>query len=318
MVNLDSTKYVDLPSQTKQSNVSSSGVTAEGTEKSSPNQPATIAKKRSRTPLSYDIEEFEAQGQAGLQILVWENRYASKTSDKQTYFNLAGNSQSTNEEEILPGSKDIQNYENLRYQPVVELTRLALPKISRNQPEQSIQDTSPKQYQKRGQHYTTLIDEGPRSHEDIANEALTQEYQEIDTTTVGPPENREERQARNLEQIANPESYEGGVTIRELLDEKQENIQETNAGEPIKGAVTSREQRTGLENMSSTLKILKEVVVNEEIKSLGIIRDLAILNKSEWGYFVEQCNRIFRKHQIYILPSSKTTYQYHLQKIECE
>ncbi|KAJ8664661.1 hypothetical protein QAD02_006323 [Eretmocerus hayati] len=136
MVNLDSTKYANLPNRTNQHNASGSRVDAEVTEKSSSIQSITATKKRSRTPLSWNIEEFEAQGQAGLQILVWEKRHESDTSDRHEDSNLAGNSQPTAEKERHSQNKSVQNFEDARYQPVVNLTRLELPKASENEQQQ--------------------------------------------------------------------------------------------------------------------------------------------------------------------------------------
>ncbi|KAJ8672331.1 hypothetical protein QAD02_003590 [Eretmocerus hayati] len=136
MVNLDSTKYANLPNRTNQHNASSSRVDAEVTEKSSSIQSITATEKRSRTPLSWNIEEFEAQGQAGLQILVWEKRHESDTSDRHEVSNLAGNSQPTAEKERHSQDKSVQNFEDARYQPVVNLTRLELPKASENEQQQ--------------------------------------------------------------------------------------------------------------------------------------------------------------------------------------
>ena len=46
-------------------------------------------------------------------------------------------------------------------------------------------------------------------------------------------------------------------------------------------------------DINKTLKILKKIVLQKNIRSLGIIRDLAILNLSEWSYFIDQFNKIF-------------------------
>ncbi|KAJ8666332.1 hypothetical protein QAD02_007994 [Eretmocerus hayati] len=133
MVNLDSTKYADLPNQTNKKNTPTFKVDGKVTEKLNSNQSATVAKKRTRNPLSWDIEEFEAQGQAGLQILVWEKRHESDTSNSNGGSNLAESSRSATKERILSQNKDIQNSEDVRSQPVVNLTRLEFPRTNGTQ-----------------------------------------------------------------------------------------------------------------------------------------------------------------------------------------
>ncbi|KAJ8677563.1 hypothetical protein QAD02_013350 [Eretmocerus hayati] len=133
MVNLDSTKYADLPNQTNQQNTPTFKIDGKITGKLNSNQSATIAKKRIRTPLSWDIEEFEAQGRAGLQILVWEKRHVSDTSNSNGGSNLAEGSRLTTEERTLSQNKGIHNFEDARFQPVVNLTRLEFPRTNETQ-----------------------------------------------------------------------------------------------------------------------------------------------------------------------------------------
>ncbi|XP_023245863.1 uncharacterized protein LOC111643043 [Copidosoma floridanum] len=47
-------------------------------------------------------------------------------------------------------------------------------------------------------------------------------------------------------------------------------------------------------NIKKCIKALKEVIVANEIKTIGIVRDLVILNLTQWGYFIDTFEEIFK------------------------
>ena len=48
------------------------------------------------------------------------------------------------------------------------------------------------------------------------------------------------------------------------------------------------------QDMKNCIKTLKQLLVKFEIKSLGIIKDLGMLSKTEWSFFVDQINKVCR------------------------
>ena len=42
------------------------------------------------------------------------------------------------------------------------------------------------------------------------------------------------------------------------------------------------------------LRTLKQLTIRLEIKSIGIIRDLAVLTLTDWSFLIEQCNQTFK------------------------
>ena len=65
-------------------------------------------------------------------------------------------------------------------------------------------------------------------------------------------------------------------------------------------------------DVKQCLRTLKQLAIRLEIKSIGIIRDLAVLTLTDWSFLIEQCNQTFKGIAITIvffnLPGITKTY----------
>ncbi|KAJ8666026.1 hypothetical protein QAD02_007688 [Eretmocerus hayati] len=99
-----------------------------------------VSEKMAIHPLSWKVKEFETQGQAGVQILVWgkgnepKNGGSMSNGEETILINTKG-TKSENElrtegnGKLSSGRSIIEESKRAKYQPVVNLTRLKPPAI---------------------------------------------------------------------------------------------------------------------------------------------------------------------------------------------
>ncbi|KAJ8666717.1 hypothetical protein QAD02_008379 [Eretmocerus hayati] len=104
MDNLDSTQYAELPAETTRQIESSHVVDESTTPMEIDELTINVSEKMAIHPLSWKVKEFETQGQAGVQILVWGEGNEPKNSG----------SISNEEETILINTKSTKSKNELR------------------------------------------------------------------------------------------------------------------------------------------------------------------------------------------------------------
>ena len=85
-------------------------------------------------------------------------------------------------------------------------------------------------------------------------------------------------------------------------------------------AKTHIDSKTLRPDIRQCIRTLKQLVIKTEIRSIGFIRDLAVLTLADWAFLIEQCNQTFKGLDVTIvffrnnLPVPKVEERYRLIK----
>ena len=83
---------------------------------------------------------------------------------------------------------------------------------------------------------------------------------------------------------------------------------------------THIDNKTVRPDIRQCIRTLKQLVIKFELRSIGIIRDVAVLTLPDWSFFIDQCNQTFKGIHITIvffknnLPVSKVENRYRIIK----